>query len=229
MDNRVEPTREEQVLELLTFLFLIVPSIVIGFFAFGEGTASFPLVAASTIFRDLALVALIAFFLWRNGEPGWKIGWTTRDLWQNVLIGLVFTPLVIIGAGLLDSLFRSMGLSGPAPGATNFLLPRGPGQIAVALILVIVVAVSEETIFRGYLIARLEGITGNTPFAVLLSTVIFSLGHGYEGTSGLLTVGAMGLVFALLFVWRRSLVAPTVIHFANDFLGIVLIPLLGLS
>ncbi|HEX2922661.1 MAG TPA: type II CAAX endopeptidase family protein [Chloroflexota bacterium] len=229
MENRVEPTRKEQTLELLAFLFLIVPSIVIAFFAYGETGASFPLVATATIFRDLALVALIAFFLWRNGEGSWKIGWTTHDLRQNLLLGLVLTPFVIIGAGLLDSLLRSWGLSGPEPGATNFLIPRGPGQIALAFILVIVVAVSEETIFRGYLIARSEGITGSTPFAVLLSTVIFSVGHGYEGTSGLLTVGAMGLVFALLFVWRRSLVAPTVIHFTNDFLGIVLIPLLGFS
>ncbi len=229
MDNRVEPSREEQTLELLAFLFLIVPSIVIAFFALGETGVSFPLVAASTIFRDLALVTLIAFFLWRNGEPAWKIGWTTRDLWSNLLLGLVLTPIVIFGAGILDSLLRSMGLSGPAPGATNFLIPAGPGQIALAFVLVIVVAISEETIFRGYLIARLEGITGNSPFAVLLSTAIFSVGHGYEGTSGLLTVGAMGLVFALLFVWRRSLVAPVVIHFINDFIGIVLIPLLGLS
>jgi uncharacterized protein len=40
------------------------------------------------------------------------------------------------------------------------------------------------------------------------------------------TVGAMGAVFALVYVWRGSLLAPIVMHFLQDFLGIVLVPLL---
>jgi len=68
----------------------------------------------------------------------------------------------------------------------------------------------------------------NNPAAILLSAVVFSLGHGYEGTAGLITVGFMGLIFALVFKWRRSLVAPMVMHFLQDFTVIVLLPLLGM-
>jgi len=68
------------------------------------------------------------------------------------------------------------------------------------------------------------------PFnAALLSSVIFSLGHGYEGTSGVVTVGFIGLVFALVYQWRGSLVAPMIMHFMQDFSGIVLPPLLGIK
>jgi membrane protease YdiL (CAAX protease family) len=66
-------------------------------------------------------------------------------------------------------------------------------------------------------------------WAALLSAFIFSLGHGYEGSSGVVTVGAMGFVFALVYLWRGSLVAPMVMHFLQDFIGIVLVPLLGLK
>ncbi len=229
MDNRAEPGREEQTLELLVFLFLIVPSIVLSLFAFPTAQLGFVLLAVSTIFRDLALVVLVAFFLWRNGESPERIGWTTRSLGANLLLGVLLFPVVLIGAAVLGAILRSLGLSGPAESTPSFLLPRGPAEIALAVILVIVVAVSEETIFRGYLIARLEGITANIPFAVILSSAIFALGHGYEGTAGIVTVGVMGLVFALLFVWRRSLVAPITIHFLNNFVGIVLLPLLGVS
>jgi membrane protease YdiL (CAAX protease family) len=58
--------------------------------------------------------------------------------------------------------------------------------------------------------------------------VIFSLGHGYEGTAGVITVGMMGIVFAPVYMWRKSLVAPIVMHFLQDFIGIVLLPLLGI-
>jgi len=42
-------------------------------------------------------------------------------------------------------------------------------------------------------------------------------------------VGGMGLVFALVYLWRGSLVAPIVMHFLQDFIGIVLAPWLGLK
>jgi len=43
------------------------------------------------------------------------------------------------------------------------------------------------------------------------------------------TVGVMGLVFALVYLWRQSLVAPMVMHFLQDFIGIVLLPALGMK
>jgi membrane protease YdiL (CAAX protease family) len=51
----------------------------------------------------------------------------------------------------------------------------------------------------------------------------------YEGSAGLVTVGVMGAVFAVIYLWRRSLVAPIVMHFLQDFLSIVLLPLLGVK
>lgn len=230
MENEAQPSRQEQAVELLVFLFLIVPSIVLSlFFTFGGANTGFVVVAVSTIFRDLALVSLIAFFLWRNGESPERIGWTGRAFWNNMILGAVLFPVVLVGASALETILRASGLSGPPETTPGFLLPHGLDQIALAVVLVIVVAISEEIIFRGYLITRTVGTTQSRVFAVLLSSTIFSLGHGYEGTAGLVTVGVLGLVFALLYVWRRSLVAPIVIHFLNDFVGLVLLPLLGAS
>jgi membrane protease YdiL (CAAX protease family) len=57
--------------------------------------------------------------------------------------------------------------------------------------------------------------------AVAVSSVIFSLGHGYEGLAGMITVGALGATFATVYLWRKSLVAPMVMHFLQDFVTIV--------
>ncbi len=89
------------------------------------------------------------------------------------------------------------------------------------------VTLAEETLFRGYLILRLRPLLASMPAAIIVSSFIFSLGHGYEGTSGVITVGVMGAVLALIYVWRKSLVAPVVIHFLQDLLAIVLLPLLA--
>ena len=91
-------------------------------------------------------------------------------------------------------------------------------------VLVAVVAVAEETIFRGYLILRFTEVTGSFGWAVALSSVVFSLGHGYEGSAGLIAVGALGALYALVYLWRGSLAAPVTMHFLQNFVGLVLVP-----
>ena len=74
---------------------------------------------------------------------------------------------------------------------------------------------------------RLNAVTRRSAAAVILSSIIFALGHGYEGTAGVATVGYMGLFFALVYMWRRSLIAPIIMHFLQDFIAVVVLPLSG--
>jgi len=223
-------TRKEQAIEVGVFLLLIVPTMILSYFvtqtSSGDGT-EFSVLAAATIIRDLAMVALIIFFLWRNGESTARIGWTARHLWVDIVLGLVlFVPVFFI-ASLLGSLLQGLGLSGPSQSAMNALVPHTPAQFLLAITLVIVVAISEEFIFRGYLIRRFASSTASLTLAVILASVIFAFGHGYEGAIGVIVVGFIGLVFALVYVWRGSLVAPVVMHFLQDFIGIVVVPYLA--
>lgn len=221
------PDRRVQTVELGIFLFLIVPSMVLSFFVTRQGQLTFVPVAIMTILRDLALVGLILFFLWRNGEAVAKVGWQFRNRRVDVVIGvLLFVPL-FFGMALLDQTLQSVGFSAPATPQPTFLEVRGVVEGLLALLLTVVVAVAEETIFRGYLILRCRALTGSVPAAVILSSIIFSIGHGYEGTAGVVTVGTMGAVLAVIYLWRQSLVAPIVMHFLQDFLSVIVLPLLA--
>jgi membrane protease YdiL (CAAX protease family) len=227
--SRMAPNRKVQAGEVAVFLLLIVPSLALSLFAIRQGQLNFVLTATAIILRDLGLVSLVLFFLWRNGEPISRIGWTSRHLVRELILGVVcFVPL-FLGAALLELALLRAGLSAPKTSLPSFLKAQGPAQAFLALVLVTVVAVAEETIFRGYLLLRFQAVLRSTTAAVLLSSVIFAIGHGYEGSAGLVTVGVMGAVFALVYLWRGSLVAPIVMHFLQDFLGIVLLPLLGLK
>jgi membrane protease YdiL (CAAX protease family) len=219
----VRPVRREAFLEVSVFLFLIVPSMVLSFFVTRQGKVSFVFVSVSTILRDLALVSLILFFLWRNGEPLSVIGWRSRRLERNIFLGVVlYLPLIFV-LGFVEQLLHAAGLSEPSVPAPALFDIRGRWEIALAVVLVAVVAFSEETIFRGYLTNRFQVATKSTAVAVLLSAVIFALGHGYEGSLGVVTVGIMGLAFNLIYLWRKSLVTPIVLHFLQDFTAIILL------
>lgn len=217
----------EQLFEVSVFLFLIVPSMALSFLAIRQGRISFPITAYAIVSRDLALVCLIRYFLWRNGEHPVLIGWRSPSPQREIALGiLLFIPFFFLMGGL-EILLRAAGFTSPDTPLPSFLTARGMSEFLLAAVLVLVVAVAEETIFRGYLILRFKNLTTNTPIAVLLSAMIFAIGHGYEGTAGVVTVGVMGIAFALIYLWRGSLVAPITLHFLQDILGIVVLPLLG--
>lgn len=227
--NEYSGSLKEQLYEVAVFLFLIMPSMLLSFFVIRQGHLSFVLTAIFAILRDLALVSLILFFLWRNGESLGRLGWNFKNGWKDVALGFVLFLPIFFAANFLEQALQAAGLSTPGKTLPTFLEVSGGVQVVLAFILVVTVAIAEETIFRGYLLLRFRGIHLWPYWSALLSSMIFALGHGYEGTSGAVTVGVLGLVFALIYLWRQSLVAPIVMHFLQDFVGIVLAPLLGLT
>jgi membrane protease YdiL (CAAX protease family) len=223
--HNADSTRRQRTAEVAVFLFLIGSSMVFSLFAVPQERVGFTLAASAIITRDIALVALVVFFAWRNGEPLSRLGLTFHNRWKDVALGLALFGPMAFGTSLLENVLRHAGLSVPLR-PPSFFIYHGSGDAVLALVLVVVVAISEETIFRGYLITRLTTATRSLGAAIILSAIIFSLGHGYEGSAGMVTVGVMGGVFALVYVWRKSLVAPMVMHFLQDFIGIVLIPVM---
>ena len=215
--------RRKHGVELCVFLLLVVPSMAISLVAKRTEDLSFVVVAAATALRDVALVALVLFFLWRNGEPRACIGWTTKRVAREVVLGVVLFPVAAVAAGVVTAALRALGLSSMQHPPRS-LSPEGPLQTALAVGLVVVVAISEETIFRGYLLGRIRELSRSATLAVLLSTTIFMLGHGYEGIAGMVGVFVLGLSFALVFLWRKSLVASITMHFMQDLFAMVIVP-----
>lgn len=215
-----------QAAELAVFLLLIFPSMLLSATVVKPENLTFSLVAGSTILSDIPLLCLILYFVWRNGETFPAIGLTLKNGWKEALIGVaLYIPLVFLMTFVKQGI-HAAGLSSLQK-VPSFLSPSGWDQIGLALLLLIVVAISEETIFRGYLIRRFTTVSGNPAIALVLSTVVFAAGHGYERSGGVAGVFILGFIFGLIYLWRKSLVAPMVMHFIQDFIGIILIPLLG--
>ena len=223
-----EPSRKIQAWELAAFLFLIVPSMATSFMISGSSAISFTTTAVLSILSDLGEVGLVFYFVWRNREPLSQLGWTTKKLPKEVIWGIVlFFPVVLV-SNWIESIMLSLGLTAPSK-LPSMLVAAGGSQAVLAFLLVVVVAIVEETVFRGYLLLRLQTVTRRPWAAVLLSSLIFSIGHGYEGTAGVVRVFFVGVFFAVIYLWRKSLVAPMVIHFMVDFSSIVMTALMAMK
>jgi membrane protease YdiL (CAAX protease family) len=51
--------------------------------------------------------------------------------------------------------------------------------------------------------------------------------HLFQGGSGIITVGFIGLALATIYEWRKNLIAPIAIHFLQNFISIVIAPYLS--
>lgn len=82
---------------------------------------------------------------------------------------------------------------------------------------VVTAGVTEELLFRGYLLPRLELFTGNRNAAILISSLLFGLGHYHYGTVRNV-VGAMiiGLVLAVYYDRWRNIKVIILFHILWD-------------
>jgi membrane protease YdiL (CAAX protease family) len=227
------PQRKAELLELLVFVFLITPSIIMNMLGGKPGgwlqSMSFRQLSLMTILQDLALICLVHYFLWRNGDSPARIGWTLRRGWLDVLLALVlFYPYAWL-LWLITKMLVALGLASPAPMLPSYLAAHGRGEYLLATLLVMVVAVAEETLYRGYLYLRIKNVTSSRVAAVVLAALIFSAGHGYQSLTAMMVITVIAVIYSLLYLWRGSLVLPIVMHFLQNFILLVIVPLMRLK
>lgn len=71
-------------------------------------------------------------------------------------------------------------------------------------------AIGEELLCRGFLLHRLEGLTG-TSVAVVLQAAIFAAAHFYQGITGVVAIFALALVFGAVYMRNGRNLVPLII------------------
>ena len=90
-------------------------------------------------------------------------------------------------------------------------------NLLATVLLLVPVAVHEELLFRGLLLPYLRRALGHWPAAIVVSSSVFAVLHFDQGWVGVLQVFGLGIVFSLIFLGSRSLLAVIVAHFLFDF------------
>jgi membrane protease YdiL (CAAX protease family) len=98
------------------------------------------------------------------------------------------------------------------------MAPHGRTEILVWLLLSLTAGFCEEIVFRGYLRMQFAAWLG-MPFGILGSSVIFGLGHLYQGRNAAIAIGFYGILLALLAFNRKSLLPGIMSHSWQDILS----------
>lgn len=107
-------------------------------------------------------------------------------------------------------------------GAVAGNLPMLLGMLAIAWS---TAAFGEEVLFRGFLLGRLRALLGGGlgvgVVAAFVQALLFGLAHAYQGPTGILVTGLIGLVFGLLYLRMRSLWPLVIAHGLIDTVGLL--------
>lgn len=95
------------------------------------------------------------------------------------------------------------------------LVPHDAREARLFAALSVTAGICEEIVFRGFLLAYFESLLGLWP-AVALSSLVFGLGHAYQGVRGIFKTAGVGLVMALLVVLTGGLWAAILVHAVID-------------
>lgn len=97
----------------------------------------------------------------------------------------------------------------------ELLAPDSARGWAVLLLAVLpIIAVFEELLFRAALIGVVWTHYGVDPWLLAVgSSVAFAIGHGMQGSVGVVVTGALGFVLAAIFIVTESLLVVVVAHY----------------
>lgn len=178
-----------------------------------DGHLSPPFVFTVSLLDAVIVVGLVFFFLRAHRESARAVLLGPRRPVREVLVGIALIPVVfILVVAVLASVLAA------APWLHN--VPRNPLEDMLrsrgdALVFAAVVMISggvREEVQRGFILHRFGGYLGGAPIGVVLYSLLFGLGHLDQGYDAAIATAALGALWGVIYLARRSVIAPMVSH-----------------
>lgn len=177
------------------------------------GQMRFGVVATLSLLDSVLLIGLMMFFLKAHGERPLEVFLGRRPLASEARVGL---PLVVLALGMGFGILAAIQRYAPSLHTvdTNPLetIVRTPRDAWLFALVVIVPAGLREELQRAFLLRRFELWLGGATFGLIVTSIAFGAGHVYQGLDATIATGILGAFWGIVYLRRRSVVAPLVSH-----------------
>lgn len=169
------------------------------------------------------VVALAAILLWaREGRSWGALGLQPPTDWRLVtgLALAVVTAALAVRQAASIRRFSSERLEKIRPrlASVDLLEPRTAAEYRWFMALSITAGVCEELLYRGFLTWLLASYMPLV-LAIIIVSIAFGFGHGYQGVKGIVKTGTVGLIMSLIVLASGWLIPAMVIHAILDISG----------
>jgi len=160
------------------------------------------------------LIGLMLALLRAHGESPLALWRGSRPPLREATLGLSLVPLVFVGVVLLLALIRVYlpWLHNVPDNPLEQIATGGTRDAAMLGVVAIVGGGVREELQRAFLLHRFEHHLGGATVGVVVLSTAFGLGHYLQGWDAAIVTGALGAFWAVVYLRRRSSVAPVVCH-----------------
>lgn len=172
---------------------------------------------------DMALVlALVYVFLRAHDERVGEFLLADRPALREALLGVVLIPatFVVVVVVLAVVLTINPDLQNVPVNPFERML-QTPRDAAIFAVVATFAGGVREEIQRGFIVRRFDQYLGGGLIGVLLYSGVFGIGHVDQGYAAAIATGVLGAGWGLLYLARRSVVAPIVSHAGFNILQLV--------
>jgi membrane protease YdiL (CAAX protease family) len=189
----------------------------------GDPMAKIRLYRSIFIEQIVTTAVVLGFWLWgRIPAAGLGLG-APRSWWLSLGLSAALGGLMIWRSVHLRP--RAQKIRDRFNDRVGALLPDTPAEARWFSVISVGAGISEELVYRGFLfyylalwfphINRLE--------SALVTSLIFGVGHLYQGWKGILSTGIAGLFLAGLYLLSGNLLLPIVVHAVGDLQAVILL------
>ena len=200
-----------------------------GWMPFDEaGHLSLRFVVTLSVADTVVLIGLMVALTVAHGERVQDLWLGSRPVRREAIIGTLLIPVVFFLVVVLLTVMMAV-----APWLHN--VPTNPleqmagtaGGAALLAIVAILAGGVREELQRAFLLRRFERHLGGAAAGVVVLSVAFGLGHIVQGWDAVITTGLLGAFWAVLYLRRRSAVAPLVSHAGFNALEVLRVAITG--
>jgi uncharacterized protein len=172
------------------------------------------------------VTTVVVLGLWRFGSvPAIALGIGAPYSWLWTVSAVVVLVALLLWSGVRLRL-KAEKIRQRFQELLGMLFPDSPQERSWYGTLSIGAGISEELVFRGFLMYYLGAHVPhiNTAGKILLTSLIFGLAHVYQGWKRAIPTGIIGAILALLYVFSGSLLLPAVVHAVADWRMLLILP-----
>jgi membrane protease YdiL (CAAX protease family) len=193
-----------------------------------NGDLSVRFVVALLLIDTVLLIGMILFLLRSHGERPRDVFLGTRPVAGEVKLGLpmtlaaFFIAIAVLGSIQLVAPVLHNVVQNPLQG-----LIRRPADAGLFTLVVVIAGGVREEIQRAFILHRFDVWLGGAWTGVLVWSLAFGFGHVMQGRDVALTTAVLGAFWAVVYIRRRSVVAPIVSHSGFNLVELVLFVVAG--
>lgn len=153
--------------------------------------------------RHISLAEILGF---RRGLRAWAEDFGAAAIFWVMAMIILAAIGIILRLAHLATVEKQLGA----------LAPNTPLQMLLWIALSLSAGFCEETLFRGYFFRQFSSAAHRVWIGVVASSLLFGIGHGYEGAAGMIAITAFGALFCALVLARHSLRPGMIAHAWHD-------------